>query len=172
MKKTITAIILILVMILGSTVCAFAADADPNVTIVNPVQDTPVTSSNLLISVKLTKQEPIIVNVFKEKVTTQTVTAADGTSKQEKITSWEAVFVSGKFMPTADLSFYTQKLENVAVGTYLVRVDTLDSNNKIIYETTRKVTVKEKEETEDVFTKENTGVNNFLQSLLKSIFGN
>ncbi len=171
-KKRIVAFLLILVMVLGSAVCAFAADADPNITIVNPVQGTPVTSSNLLISVKLTKRETIVVNVLKETSVTRTVTSADGTATQEKTIKLESIFVSEQFVPTSDLSFYTKKLENVAVGDYVVRVDTLDSSGKVIYETTRKVSVKEKTETEDVFTKENTGMNNFLQSLLKSIFGN
>lgn len=171
-KKKIVSFILVLVMVLGSVACVFAAEADPNVTIVNPVQDTPVTSSNLLISVKLTNQSPVVVNVLKESTTMQAITASDGTTAQEMVIVWDSVFTSEKFVPTSALSFYTKKLENVAIGNYIVRVDTLDQSENVIYETTRKVTVTEKEEAEEVFTKENTGVNNFLQSLLKSIFGN
>ncbi|MBE6031374.1 MAG: hypothetical protein E7225_07270 [Clostridiales bacterium] len=172
MKKVI-AFVLVMVMILGSVCFAFGAEADPNITIVNPAQDTPVTSTNLLISVKLTKAETIKVNVLKESTTMQAITAPDGTIAQEKVLIYDSVFVSENFTSTTNLSFYTQKLENVATGNYIVRVDTLGEDGSVIYETSRKVTVKEKEVTEDVFAKDNNGtVNNFLQSLLKSIFGN
>lgn len=171
--KKLTAFLLVLVMILGSVSFAFAVEADPNVTIVNPAQDTPVTSTNLLISVKLTKAETIRVNVIKETTTMQAITMPDGTTAQEQVNVYNSIFVSENFTPSSDLSFFTQKLENVATGNYIVRVDTLGDDGSVIYETSRKVTVKEKEVTEDVFTKEIPGtVNNFLQSLLKSIFGN
>lgn len=171
--KKLTAILIVLVIVFGSFAFSFAAEADPNITIVNPAQDTPVTSTSLLISVKITKQETIRVNVLKENITTQTTTASDGTTTTSKIVKWDSIFVSENFKSTSDLSFYTKKLENVATGNYIVRVDTLNAEGNVIYETTRKVTVKEKETTEDVFAKENSGtVNNFLQSLLKSIFGN
>ena len=171
--KKVIAFILVMVMILGSVGFAFAAEADPYITIVNPAQDTPVTSTNLLISVKITKAETIRVNVLKESTTMQAIAAPDGTTAQEKVYIYEPVFVSDNFVTTTDLSFYTQKLENVSTGTYVVRVDTLDSAGSVVYETSRKVTVEEKKETQDVFAKDNNGtVNNFLQSLLKSIFGN
>ena len=59
MRKTIIAVLMIIVMIFSATVCAFAAEEDPNITIVNPAVDTPVYSTSLLVSVKITKPETI-----------------------------------------------------------------------------------------------------------------
>ena len=87
--------------------------------------------------------------------------------------TWNSVFESENFTTTTNLSFYTKKLENVAQGNYIVRVDTIGSDGKVLYQTSRSVTVAEKESEAEVFSSNSSGtVNNFLQSLLKSIFGN
>ena len=171
MRKTIIAVLMIVVMIFSATVCAFAAEEDPNITIVNPALDTPVYSTSLLVSVKITKPETIKVTVLKEGVQNQTATQT-GVESTKKVTTWSPVFTSEPFVTTKNLTFYTKKLENVKTGNYIVRVDTLDADGKVIYQTSRKVTVKEKAATEEVFAEKETGtVNTFLQSLLKSIFG-
>ena len=157
MARRFAAVLLVLVLVLTSCVTVFGAEADPNVIIVNPASDTPVTSGSLLISVKITAKESIVVNAFKGS------TAADGT------VTWSSVLNSGKFTSTSNLSFYTKKLENISVGTYLIRVDTLGADGSTIYQTSRKVTVKAKEAPKAVFT---SGSTSFLQSLLISIFGN
>ena len=173
MKKIVIAILLILMMLFGASGACFAAEADPNLTIVNPVADTPVNSTSLLISVKITKPETIRTTVLKETVTTQSVTAADGTARETRVVTWNPVFTSENFTTTTNLSFYTKKLENVANGNYIVRVDTIGSDGKVLYQTSRSVTVEEKTSDAEVFSNSSSGtVNNFLQSLLKSIFGN
>ncbi len=173
MKKAIVFILLIMITVLGTASIAFGAEADPNITIVNPVADTPVNSTSLLISVKIMKPETIKVSVLKENVTMQAITAPDGTVSESRVTTWNSVFTSDKFTTTSNLSFYTKKLENITLGNYIVRVDTLNAENKVIYQTSRSVAVEEKKDEAEVFSDENNGgVNNFLQSLLKSIFGN
>ena len=172
MRKTIIAVLMIIVMIFSATVCAFAAEEDPNITIVNPALDTPVYSTSLLVSIKITKPETIKVTVLKEGVQAQSTTIAATEGASKTTTTWTPIFTSDPFVTTKSLTFYTKKLENVKTGNYIVRVDTLGADGKVIYQTSRKVTVKEKAVTEEVFTEKETGtVNTFLQSLLKSIFG-
>ena len=92
---------------------------------------------------------------------------------ETRTVTWNSVFESENFTTTTNLSFYTKKLENVAQGNYIVRVDTIGSDGKVLYQTSRSVTVAEKESEAEVFSSNSSGtVNNFLQSLLKSIFGN
>lgn len=172
LRRGIAFVMLMLILVFGMTGTVFGAEADPNVTIVNPVADTPVDSTSLLISVKITKPETVRVSVLKENVTMQAITAPDGTVSEAKIVSWNSVFTSDNFTSTSSLSFYTKKLENVALGNYIVRVDTIGADNKVIYQTTRSVSVVEPTVAEVFSSGSNSGVSNFLQSLLKSIFGN
>ena len=172
MRKGIAFVMLLLILVFGMTGTVFGAEADPNVTIVNPVADTPVDSTSLLISVKITKLETVRVNVLRENATMQAITAPDGTVGEAKIVSWNPVFVSDNFTSTSNLSFYTKKLEDVALGNYIVRVDTLGADNKVLYQTTRSVSVVEPTAAEVFSSGSGSGVSSFLQSLLKSIFGN
>jgi len=173
LKRIVIAFLIAAIMILGACSTVFAAEADPNLTIVNPVADTPVNSTSLLISVKITKPETIRTTVLKETVTTQSAIAADGTASETRVVTWNSVFESENFTTTTNLSFYTKKLENIANGNYIVRVDTIGSDGKVQYQTSRSVTVEEKASDTEVFSNNSSGtVNNFLQSLLKSIFGN
>ena len=173
MKRIVAIFLVAVIMIFGACGTVFVAEADPNITIVNPVADTPVNSTSLLISVKIMRPQTIKTTVLKETVTTQSTVAADGTVSETRTVTWNSVFESENFTTTTNLSFYTKKLENVAQGNYIVRVDTIGSDGKVLYQTSRSVTVAEKESEAEVFSSNSSGaVNNFLQSLLKSIFGN
>ena len=170
MKRIVAIFLVAVIMIFGACGTVFAAEADPNITIVNPVADTPVNSTSLLISVKIMRPQTIKTTVLKETVTTQSTVAADGTVSETRTVTWNSVFESENFTTTTNLSFYTKKLENVAQGNYIVRVDTIGSDGKVLYQTSRSVTVAEKESEAEVFSSNSSGtVNNFLQSLLKSI---
>lgn len=172
--KRLFVLVLAVAIVLSGSVFAFAAEPDPNINIVNPAAETSVTSTSLLISVKITKQETIKVNVLKENVVISSVTATSGAVTETRTVTWDSIFASDPFTSQSNLSFYTKKLEDISPGNYIVRVDTLDSEGKVVYETTRDVTVAEKEVTNDgaLFSNNNSGtLNNFLQSLLKSIFG-
>ena len=173
MKRIVAIFLVAVIMIFGACGTVFAAEADPNITIVNPVADTPVNSTSLLISVKIMRPQTIKTTVLKETVTTQSTVAADGTVSETRTVTWNSVFESENFTTTTNLSFYTKKLENVAQGNYIVRVDTIGSDGKVLYQTSRSVTVAEKESEAEVFSSNRSGtVNIFLQSLLKSIIGN
>ena len=168
MKKLIVPFLLVLAL-LFSTSAVFAA-ADPAITIVNPAADTTVTSTNLLISVKIAKQETVKVSVLQEKITAVTSSTGAVTNK----VSYTAILDGDSFTSKTNLSFYTKKLENVSPGNYKVKVETLDKDGKVAYVTEQTVSVKEKAGTTDaaIFNSNQSGTVTFLQNLLKSIFGN
>ena len=119
MKRIVAIFLVAVIMIFGACGTVFAAEADPNITIVNPVADTPVNSTSLLISVKIMRPQTIKTTVLKETVTTQSTVAADGTVSETRTVTWNSVFESENFTTTTNLSFYTKKLENVAQGNYI-----------------------------------------------------
>ena len=198
MKRAKLIAIMLIFMMMFSTVFASAA-SDPNVTIVSPAVESVVNSDSLLISLKITKPETIKVSVFEEKqlvgeelksvdvnnietlqaattatassVTTDGVAVASGVTA--KFVSKE-VMVPETFTSTNTLSFYTKQLNNVTPGLYKVKVDTIDAEGKVLYSTENLVVVKgvasEAEKT-DLFENTQSGISQFLQNLLKSIFG-
>ena len=198
MKRAKLIAIMLIFMMMFSTVFASAA-SDPNVTIVSPAVESVVNSDSLLISLKITKPETIKVSVFEEKqlvgeelksvdvnnietlqaattatassVTTDGVAVASGVTA--KFVSKE-VMVPETFTSTTTLSFYTKQLNNVTPGLYKVKVDTIDAEGKVLYSTENLVVVKgvasEAEKT-DLFENTQSGISQFLQNLLKSIFG-
>lgn len=156
--RKIVALIVMAVMLLMNTSLVFAA-ADPYITIVNPANETTITSGNLLVSVKIAKKETVRVSLYKNA----------GTDANP---SWQAVFLNDAFATKNNLSFYTRKVENVSPGKYRIKVDTVGADGSAIYATYSNVTVKEKADTgEKAVFNSNTGAATFLQSLLQSIFG-
>ena len=103
-------------------------------------------------------------------VTTTSVTASGVTTKFVS----EEVMVPETFTSTNTLSFYTKQLNNVTPGLYKVKVDTIDAEGNVLYSTENLVVVKgvasEAEKT-DLFETNQSGISQFLQNLLKSIFG-
>lgn len=158
MKKFV-ALVVMLAMLLLSTTVAFA-DPDPNITIVNPANNTTITSGSLLISVKIAKKQTVRVSLHKNS----------GTDSNP---NWQAVFTNATFTSKNNLSFYTKKAENISPGKYRVKVDTLGSDGSPIYVTYSNVTIKENVDVDEKAVYNATGgTATFLQSLLKSIFGN
>ncbi len=156
--RKIVALIVMAAMLLVNTSFAFAA-ADPYITIVNPANETTITSGNLLVSVKISKKATVKVSLYKNTGT-------------DAAPAWQAVFANDSFTTKSNLSFYTRKVENVSSGKYRIKVDTIGSNGTAVYSTYSNVTVKEKAGADEkaVFNS-NTGAATFLQSLLQSIFG-
>ena len=103
-------------------------------------------------------------------VTTTSVTASGVTTKFVS----EEVMVPETFTSTNTLSFYTKQLNNVTPGLYKVKVDTIDAEGNVLYSTENLVVVKgvisEAEKT-DLFESNQSGISQFVQNLLKSIFG-
>lgn len=178
MKRYLAIVILILALIFNSTVMAFAT-VDSDVTIVNPIAYSTVTSTNLLVSVKLTKPKTIKVTVTEEKKT------VDGTSYALTENDMKAIqdgtFTGTRssvprgdgesFTSSNNLSFYTNKIEDVTPGVYKIKVDTM-VQGKPIHTSVNYVLVKSKTaDSADLFDSSSSGTATFLQNLLKSIFG-
>lgn len=86
----------------------------------------------------------------------------------------EVVMAPETFTSTNTMSFYTKQLNNVTPGLYKVKVDTIDAEGNVLYSTENLVVVKgvisEAEKT-DLFESNQSGISQFVQNLLKSIFG-
>lgn len=184
MKKYMISV-LVIVMMLLSTVFSFAA-SDPAVIIVNPTASSTIYSTNLLISVKVTQPKTIRIKVTEEKKKINDnyyATTIDEIQKAEQAREADkpaATFVSialedaDTYVSQNYLSFYTKRFEKVTPGTYRIRVETL-LNGQVIYSTESLVMMREKVvETTDakIFISSQSGATQFLQNLLKSIFGN
>ena len=178
MRKLIVVLTLVLTL-LCSTVVASAA-ADPNVVLVNPKVNGTVFSNTLLISVKITEPKTIKVSVFEEKqivngtlsaVNINTLTTSNGAMNTASFTP-VSVMEPAKFVSKNSLSFYTKQI-NVKPGLYLIQIETLE-DGKTAYTNNSYVVVKEKTEEAEakVFETPQSGTMQFLQNLLKTIFGN
>ncbi|MDD3168141.1 MAG: hypothetical protein PHC91_01580 [Eubacteriales bacterium] len=178
MRKLIVVLTVILSLLCG-TITASAA-ADPNVILVNPASNSTTFSNNLLISVKLTQPKTIRVSVFEEKqvvngtlsaVNVNTLTTANGTLNNASFTS-VAVGTPAKFESKNHLSFYTKQINGLKPGLYRIRIDTLNAAGEEIFSRNSYVAVKEKAEAEvKIFDTPQSGTMQFLQNLLKTIFG-
>jgi len=179
MRKLITTIIVVLALLCGTVVASAASD--PNVMLVNPASNSTVYSSNLLISVKLTQPKTIRVMVYEEKqqvngtlsaVNVNTLTISNGAINNVGFTS-VAITMPATFVSTNNLSFYTKQVNNLKPGLYRIQIETLDASNKTVYTNNSYVVVKEKTEEEaKIFDTPQSGTMQFLQNLLKTIFGN
>lgn len=189
MRKICISLLLIFTMIFSSFSLSFAA-SDSDITLVNPVANSATTSSNLLISVKLTAPKTVKVSAYELRRSVanpsyvpggkapQYITQALGDSDMKAITdgkfdakgiSYPNIFVDN-FSSNKKLSFYTKKLEKMSPGVYLVKVETI-ANGKSVYMTQSYVEVKEQQE-DKMFSSNSTGAGGFLQGLVKSVFGN
>jgi len=177
MRKLIVALTIVLTL-LCSTVFASAA-SDPNVVLVNPKVNGTVFSNTLLISVKITQPKAIRVSVFEEKqivngtlsaVNINMLNTSSGAMNTASFTPVPAMDPA-KFVSKNALSFYTKQI-NVKPGLYLIQIETLE-DGKTVYTNNSYVVVKEKTEEAEakVFETQQSGTMQFLQNLLKTIFG-
>jgi hypothetical protein len=178
MKKLII-VLTVVFTLLCSTMISSAAE-DPSVVLVNPGPNSTVYSSNLLISVKLTEPRTIKVKVYEEQqmvngtlaaINLNTLTTANGTINAEGFTS-VVVSAPDPFTSNNNLSFYTKQV-SLKPGLYKIQIDTLDAEGKAIYSDSSYVIVKEKPAVseEKIFETPQSGTMQFLQNLLKTIFG-
>jgi hypothetical protein len=175
--RKLTMILTVFLCLLFSTIYSSAAE-NPNVVLVNPAAGSTVYSSNLLISVKLTQPTTIKVSVFEEKQ------AANGTSGAVSVNApaTSGALSSANSLPVTSpaifassgtLSFYTKQINGLKPGQYKIQIDTLDAAQNVVYTNSSHVTIKEKAEEEEakIFDAPQSGTMQFLQNLLKTIFG-
>lgn len=177
MKKLIMVLTVVLCL-LTSTVVASAA-TDPNVVLVNPASSSTIYSNTLLISVKITQPKTIQVTVYEEKqmvngtlsaVNVNTLTASNGAVSSTSL--HPTLITTEKHTSTNNLSFYTKQVNGLKPGLYRIEVKAMDPSGKETGVSNNRVVIKEKAEEETkVFESTQSGTMQFLQSLLKSIFG-
>ncbi|MDD4564460.1 MAG: hypothetical protein PHE79_03165 [Eubacteriales bacterium] len=181
MKKRMT-IVFVLVIALLCTPFVSSAAGDPSVTLVNPASNSTVYSNNILLSVKLTQPKSIKVSVFEEKqmingtlssVNINALAASNGTVNKASFIS-QPIGIPANFTSSNNLSFYTKQINGLKPGLYRIRIDTLDNSGNKTHTSDSYVAVKEKTEETDanLFNSRQSGTVQFLQNLLKNIFGN
>ena len=178
MRKIMMALILIISLI-SSSVTAFAA---PAAVLVNPAPSSIVYSSNLLISVKLMQPTTIKVQVFEERqmvngtssaVNIDTLSLNSGEISNSNSFTSVSVMPEVTFNSTNNLSFYTKQVNGLTPGLYKIQIRVVDANGKVTDTITRHVAIKQKTEDEaKIFDTPQSGTMQFLQNLLKTIFGN
>lgn len=179
MKKFVV-VLMVVLSLLFSTVTANAA-ADPNVMLVNPAPLSTVYSNNLLISVKLTQPKKIKVTLYEQMqivngtptaVNINTLTISNGSVNSGNLKPYQKG-IPGEFTSTNNLSFYTKQVSDLKPGLYQIKIDTIDASGNPIYSSSSYFAVKEKTEEADtkIFETPQSGTMQFLQNLLKTIFG-
>lgn len=177
MRIKILATVLTLMM-LFSTAMTFAA-ADPAVTIVSPSQT--VYGDNLFVSIKMTAQKTIRVSAFEEKQKVgDTLVSIDPAAEGEQIDEQSIVSVSimtaETFKGTSNLQFYNKKISEIKPGLYRVKVETLDSAGAVTASSSNRIFVmpagSETTSGSVIFETQQTGAFQWVQNLIKTIFGN
>lgn len=178
MRKLLVVLTIVLSMLFSTTVASAASD--PNVILINPAFNSTVYSNNLLISVKLSQPRTIKVSVYEEKqvvngtlsaVNVSTLTTSNGSINNASFTS--VPVTAATFTSKNNLSFYTKQVNNLKPGLYRIQIDTLDGSESVTYTSNSYVAVKEKAEEAEakIFDTPQSGTMQFLQNLLKTIFG-
>lgn len=180
MLKKIMMVLIVVLSMLCSTVFS-SATGDTSVVLVNPVSYSTVFSNNLLISIKLTEPKSIKVSVFERKqmvngtlsaVNISSLTTSNGSVNTTDFASIP-ILAADPFKSSNNLSFYTKQINGLSPGLYQIRIQTLDAAGSVISTKDSYVAVKEKKTEEDskVLETPQSGTMQFLQNLLKTIFG-
>lgn len=178
MKKRVMAFVIIMVLLCG-TVFASAA-SDPAVTIVSPAQT--VYGNNLLVSIKMTAPKSIKVFVYeeKQKVGDTFVSLDPVAARKQDIDSSNIYSISimtpETFKSTGELQFYNKQINDVSPGLYRIKVQTLDASGAVTASSSSRVVVMPKDSESAsgsaIFETQQSGALQWVQNLLKSIFGN
>jgi hypothetical protein len=165
--------------------CALAhwslAAADPAVSLVNPSENEPIVTNIFLISVKTTQVDKILkINAYEvqqksgaEWVLVKTEELEEYDKKKDDEKRLVSIMNEETFESKGAVSFFTHKVENIAPGVYLIRIDTVDAESLVLYSKEYRILVKEQTEEEaKVFETQKSGASQFLQSLLSKIFKN
>jgi len=181
MKRRIS-IILVLVIALFCTPFVSSAAGDPSVILVNPASNSTAYSNNILLSIKITQPKTIKVSFFEEKqmtngtmssVNINALATSNGSVNSANFIS-QQIGLPSTFTSGNNLSFYTKQINGLKPGLYRIRIDTIDNSGNRTHSSDSYVAVKEKAEEADanIFNARQSGTMQFLQNLLKNIFGN
>lgn len=175
MRRSILAIA-ILALLLFSTVFASAA-SDPAVTIVSPGES--VYGSSLLVSVKMTAPKTIKVFVYEEKEkvgdTLVSIDTATVTTLEDKVLQSVSILTPETYTGSGSLQFYNKQITDLKPGIYRIKVDTLDSNGIATASSSVRVALMEAPAAgtgTTIFQTQSSGALQWVQNLLKTLFGN
>ncbi|MDR2132520.1 MAG: hypothetical protein LBP30_04150 [Clostridiales Family XIII bacterium] len=159
---------------------SFAAP-DPAVTLVNPSENEPIVTNNFLISVKVT-QVGKILNVSAYELQKKTddgwvIAQTDELEEYDKKDDDEKrllpIMETESFESKGVVSFFTYKVEDIAPGVYMIRIDTVDADGAVLFGKEYRILVKEQTEEESkVFETPKSGTSQFIQNLLNKLFKN
>ena len=184
-NKLIVVMLLVLVAILAMGAPAALATYEtqttpnPNITIVNPVAGSVVYSNNILVSVKMTA--PVSINVFVEREFVITEDGNESVSITEHLekdsTQIYSTLVSepNKITNANNLSFHTELVGNVEPGVYRITVETINAQGDVIHVNSNLVEIRSVEENQANMIPTDgpgSGTAQFLQNILRAIFGN
>lgn len=175
MRKTIVVLIVLAVMIFG-TVFASAA-TDPDVTIVSPGET--VYGSNLLVSIKITAPKKIKVFLFEEKEkvgdTLVSIDTSANSSLEGKTLQSVSIISPETYTGTGSLQFFNKQIVDLNPGLYRIKVDTLDSAGAVSASSSRRFVMMEAASAPTstaIFQTQPSGALQWVQNLLKTLFGN
>jgi hypothetical protein len=178
MKKRVMALVMIIALLSGTVFVSGASD--PAISIISPVET--VYGDNLLVSVKMTAPKTIKVSVYeeKQKVGDTLVSIDPAATAKEDLSEITIISVSimtpETFAGSGSLQFYNKQLNEITPGLYRIKVDTVDINGVAVASTSTRVAVmpKDSETKEDntIFQSQQSGALQWVQNILKSIFGN
>lgn len=175
MRKRVLAMIVLVVMIFG-TVFASAA-TDPDVTIVSPGET--VYGSNLLVSIKITAPKKIKVYLFEEKEkvgdTLVSIDPSVDSSLESKTLQSVSVIAPETYTGSASLQFFNKQIVNLNPGLYRIKVDTLDAVGAMTASSSRRFVMMEATlapSSTAIFQTQPSGALQWVQNLLKTLFGN
>jgi hypothetical protein len=160
---------------------SIATTADPAVTLVNPSENEPIVTNNFLISVKVTQAGKFLrisAYALQQKsgtawlpVMTEELEEYDKKKDEEK--RLVPIMDEARFESKGAVGFFTHKIEDIAPGVYMIRIDTVDAEGAALFGKEYRILVKEQTEEESkVFETQKSGTSQFLQSLLNKLFKN
>ncbi|PKM84716.1 MAG: hypothetical protein CVU86_06120 [Firmicutes bacterium HGW-Firmicutes-11] len=175
MRKSVLALIVLAVLLFG-TVFASAA-TDPDVTIVSPGET--VYGSNLLVSIKMTAPKKIKVYLFEEKEkvgdTLVSIDPSAGGSLENKTLQSVSVIVPETYTGTGNLQFFNKQITDLNPGLYRIKVDTLDTAGAMTASSSSRFLMMEAASaptSTEIFQTQPSGALQWVQNLLKTLFGN
>jgi hypothetical protein len=180
MRKVFLAAAVLLAFCIFASI-SFAA-ADPSVTLVNPSENEPIVANNFLISVKATQAgKTLRINAYEvqqksgdEWTLVKTEELEEFDKKKEEEKRLVPIMDEETFESKGAVSFFTHRVEDIAPGVYMIRIDTMNapgSENDVLYSKEYRILVKEKTEEESkVFESQKSGTSQYRQRLLSKIF--
>jgi hypothetical protein len=163
-------------------ICSSSAYAatDAAVTLVSPPENESIVANNFLISVKVTQPGRVLrisAGELQQKsgekfVSVKPEELEEYDKKKDEEKKLTAVMEAEIFESKGSVSFFTKKIDGITPGVYLIKVETLDAADNVVYVKEARILVKEKTEEAKVFDSQKSGTSQFLQSLLTKIFKN